>query len=469
MLKRSDRWSRQMARPRSLAQVVVSAVLAVSLVLVGAGLSRAKGGFNASNTGVGALSSGLLGLSSTVSGATCSDYGTSSASVNCSGLLLPVVAPSGSSAAQSATLTNVGTVPAVISAAVNPASIGVAQGVNTGSASSDPVISFGGTSFGSPGPLGGVAAGLSGGSAQLIALQTQTPTSGWTVCGWFESGSGGGVVFSQGSTQFTGGSWGEIMAWVSSSGVFTAYTESTSKSGAIGDYGGPFNNNTWHFFTMVYNPNGAKYLSLYMDGSLVQTIKDKGQPGSSGSISLGYSSASITFNTPTSQYLTGALAGIAVIPSQLSASQISALYSSSSFSAYSSGVLSYSPTDYWALQDSGTVPYTGSLPGVTGSIGNYLDTTVGLTLGGVSSCLYPISSGTCPTPSSSDTLSGLASGPVGMANLAAGSSAAVTVSVSQDSSTPSTVYLMDVLAGIKETGANGPWSVSLRYESEIQL
>ena len=441
----------------------------MSLVLVGAGLSRAKGGFNASNSGVGTLSSGLLGLSSTVGGVACSDYGTSGALVDCSGSLLPTAAPSGSSAIQTATLTNVGTVPAVVSAAVNQSSIGVAQGVNTGSASGDPVIAFGGTSFESSGPLGGYAVGLSGGAAQLISLQAQTPTSGWTVCGWFESGPGGGVVFSQGSTQFTGGSWGEIMAWVSSSGVFTVYTESTSKSAAIGAYGGPFNNNTWHFFTMVYNPSGAHYLSLYMDGALVQTVKDKGQPASSGGVSLGYSDANITFNTPTSQYLTGALAGIAVIPSQLSGSQISALYSSSSFSAYSSGVLSYAPTDYWALQDSGTVPYTGALPGVSGSIGNYLDTTVGLTLGGTSSCLYPISSGSCPSPSSSDTLSGLASGPVGTANLAAGSSATVTVSVSQDSSTPSTVLLIDVLAGVKETGANGPWSVSLRYESETQL
>ena len=467
MLQRSDRRSRRSARSRSIARAVLSTVLAATLVLVGAGLSKAEGGFNASNTGIGSLSSGMLGLSSTVGGATCSDYGSSSASVNCTGSLLPAAAAS--SATQAATVTNVGTVSAVISAAVNPASIGVAQGVNTGSASSDPVIAFGGTSFGSSGPLGGLAVGLSGGNAQLISLQAQTPTAGWTVMGWFESGPGGGVVFSQGSTQFTGGSWGEIMAWVSSSGAFTAYTESTTANGSVSDSSGVFNNNTWHFFTMVYNASGKKTLSLYMDGSLVQTVADKGKPGTSGGISLGYTDANITFNTPTSQYLTGALAGIAVVPSQLTAAQISALYSSASFSAYSSGVLSYSPTDYWALQDSGTVPYTGVLPGVSGSIGNYLDTTVGLTLNGTSSCLYPISSSACPAPGSSDTLSGLASGPVGTANLATGSSATVTVSVSQDSSTPSTVYLVDVLAGVKETGANGPWSVSLRYESDTQL
>ncbi|MHB1926547.1 MAG: LamG-like jellyroll fold domain-containing protein [Leptospirillum sp.] len=303
----------------------------------------------------------------------------------------------------------------------------------------------------------------------MLSLNAITPPSKWTIAGWFKSGPGGGVIFSQGSTQFTGGSWAGILIWVSSSGVGVSYTENSSKSAAVGAFGGPYNDGNWHFVTVTYTPNGHGTLSLYMDGALAGSTKDDGAPTASGGVTLGYSNSSITFDTPTSNYLSGALAGIAWIPSVLSASQVTSLYNSASFSAYTSAVQGYSPREYWALQDTGMVPYTGALPGVSGSIGNYLDVTVGLTNGGASSCWYPVSSSTCPAPSSSDTLSGLASGPVGTADLASGSSATVTVAVSQDSATPSTVYLVDVLAGVRETGANGPWSVSLRYESKTQL
>jgi hypothetical protein len=247
------------------------------------------------------------------------------------------------------------------------------------------------------------------------------------------------VILSQGGNQFSGGSWGEIIIWVSSSGVLTAYTESTSKSAAVGDYAHAFNNGSWYFPTVVLNHST---LRVYSNGVQDASGSDHAAPATSANYLLGYTTSALTFNQPDSPYFQGSLAGIAVFPSALGSGAVSSLYGQTTFSGYTSDVLSRSPSEYWALQDSGASPYTGPLPGVSGSIGNYMDVTASFG----STCLYPYGSGACPAPSGTDTLAGFA--PSGSAPLPVGGSGTLVVSAIQDPSTPATAIGIDVLAEV---------------------
>ena len=72
-------------------------------------------------------------------------------------------------------------------------------------------------------------------------------------------------------------------------------------------------------------------------------------------------------DAPTSPYFNGSIAQVAVIPSQLTAAQVTALHNDTTLSTYTAGVNALSPTNYWPLNDTGTVPYKGAVPNGTAS------------------------------------------------------------------------------------------------------
>ena len=83
--------------------------------------------------------------------------------------------------------------------------------------------------------------------------------------------------------------------------------------------------------------------------------------------SLGYASIANWNDVPSNYYFSGSLAQAAVIPTQLTAAQVSSLYGDTTLSSYTAGVEALSPTNYWPLNDSGAIPYEGSVPGATAS------------------------------------------------------------------------------------------------------
>ena len=72
---------------------------------------------------------------------------------------------------------------------------------------------------------------------------------------------------------------------------------------------------------------------------------------------------------PHQYYFDGSMAQVAVVPSQLTAAQVSQLWadSASSLATYSAYLHTLVPTNYWPLTDTGGVPYKGAIPGVNAS------------------------------------------------------------------------------------------------------
>ena len=113
---------------------------------------------------------------------------------------------------------------------------------------------------------------------------------------------------------------------------------------------------------------GSAGTALYVNGSKVASASAVTAAESySGWWSIGHEYLSTWGDIPASNYFMGSLAQLAIIPSQLSAAQVSALYGDSTLPTYTAGVNALSPANYWALNDPGSAPYEGSVPGTTAS------------------------------------------------------------------------------------------------------
>ena len=113
---------------------------------------------------------------------------------------------------------------------------------------------------------------------------------------------------------------------------------------------------------------GAAGTALYVNGAQVasSTTPTTAQ-NYVGWWSLGYASIANWNDVPSSYYFSGSLAQAAVIPTQLTAAQVSSLYGDNTLASYTAGVEALGPTNYWPMNDSGAIPYEGSVPGATAS------------------------------------------------------------------------------------------------------
>jgi hypothetical protein len=215
---------------------------------------------------------------------------------------------------------------------------------NTGAA-------FGGITSASSGPLNATASTYFNGSSGYLQTPDASDPQTISEVAWFKtSSSSGGTILGMADVQGNAGlTYWDRMIWVDNSGnVVYGVAPGGTLDEVPSGIGGPYDNGQWHFVVAEIGSSGEQ---LYVDNVLVSN-----NPGVtsaqvySGYWHIGWDSESGWYDPPTSSYFNGAIAGVAIFPTQLTSAQINTLYTSSSFSAYSSNIAADSPSYYWPLQ-----------------------------------------------------------------------------------------------------------------------
>lgn len=314
------------------------------------------------------------------------------------------------------------------------------------------------SSAGTGGPLGGGESTFAGAPDYVSTdgAATAGPQS-FTELAWTKvppGGSGALLGFSDSSTP-TSATDADRGLWVDSAGdlvagVYPGSQREVTSSTAVAD-------GTWHLVAATLGSSG---FSLYVDGVLQQTDTSTTSAQSyNGWWSIGAAALAGWSDAPPTtsgvSYLTGSLAGVAVLPSALDASQISSLYGESSFAAYTSAVQSYSPLVDWPLTSQVATDLCASVL-----------TTVSSTIGATTTCVLPVEpAGTgCPAASGGAALDSLASAPVTASPaVTAGTAAALTISVADASGVPQALVGADVVADLVVTATSGTWEVQSSF------
>jgi hypothetical protein len=229
-------------------------------------------------------------------------------------------------------------------------------------------LSFGGLTYQASGPLGTQAITTDGSTGWAeTTVQYSNPES-FTVLAWFKTSTDQGSIVGFAANQTapsTTSSANDRILWVDPTGhlVWGVYNGADQEVTSSSTYA----NGSWHFVAATIGSGGQK---LYVDGGLVASSGNtSAQTGYSGYWDIGTSGVWISGWTddPASPYFQGSIAQVAVIPSQLSSTQVSTLYADGTLSTYTAGVNALDPAGYWPLNDSGSTPYEGAVPGVTAS------------------------------------------------------------------------------------------------------
>ena len=349
-------------------------VAGVAVILAAAAtLPSALGGFDAASGGPGASGSGVV--AETVDGA-CSAAGPTGPTATCSPSvdLLPALNGSSPSTASS-TVTNTGSLP--VGTSVGLTACGVATVASSGSAATTAVV-HGGLSpagFGGSGPIGGRSLLFSGGSGFVGANgPAAAGLQQLTLLAWVRAGpgQGGGIVSFSNATSPASATSYDRHLWIDGTGAVVAGVYPGSVQEAVGTTA--VTNGAWHVVAATLGSSG---LSLYVDGKLqaVDTAATSAQayPGwwSVGAAKLvGWANAPAL--TGGVSIFTGSLAGVAVLSTALSATQITMLAGSTSFAAYAASVAGATPGEWWPLQDAAPTPVTS---GAGLASGLYLDSS----------------------------------------------------------------------------------------------
>jgi len=354
-------------------------MVGASLLVLGSAAVAA--GFGAHLTGNSTtFSSATMQLKGSTGSINCYSTGTGSGgsvnanSTDCAtGSPLPTGSLSSSSSSNATTtLTSVGNVNAS-AATVSSPTCGVAQLADTGTnvkwsgSGSNTALVFNGITYQATGPIaGGQGITTDGSTGWAETTSSYVNPETFTVLVWFKTSAASGALLGFGSqSNPTTGTPAEHdrQLWLDSSGklvwgVYNGAVDQVTSSSAV-------NNGNWHFAAATIGSGGQ---DLYVDGASVGTGATTVAQSYTGWWSLGYASLAGWSDVPSNYYFNGAMAQVAVIPSQLSTTQISTLYADrSSLSTYTSAVNGFNPVDSWGLSDSGSVPYQGSIPGATAS------------------------------------------------------------------------------------------------------
>jgi hypothetical protein len=385
----------------------------VACTAVALGSSGAKGGFSGSIVNAGdAAQTGTLLTAGTSGGTTECDLGTTAYSpisvtntAPCSGGLFPqgklpvALTTSTTSTSIKADGSLSSTAASLVATACGPV-----QMANS-TLASDPQLVRGDTfTYGQTGPLGGSKAlGLNGSSAYTADVnQVAGPaTSSYTELIWFKATTGGTLMgFADTQTPTGVASW-DKMLWVDNTGhvVYGVYPGSTVEVTSTKTYA----DGNWHLAVATLNTTNG--LTLYVDGAVQGTnTTTKSAQAYNGYWHLGWDNVTSGWaDSPTDPYFTGSLADAAVLPSALSAAQVTALYGSTTQAAWAVTLGADAPTDTWTLGDSGTGVYTGAVPGVTPAPCAMVDATIGLSSPSAS-CIVPASNTACGAPAGTTTL-----------------------------------------------------------------
>jgi hypothetical protein len=321
----------------------------------------------------GEAQSALLQLESTIGANNCFSS-TSGATACASGSPVPTGSlSSSSSSTATTTLASSGSANAS-SANVASASCGVAELVDTGSDSSwggsgsNTALPVGGLTYQASGPLSSQAITTNGtnGWAETIGQYNNPET--FTVLAWFKTSSATGSIigFSSNQTAPASAANYERILWVDSAGNVVWGVSSGGGQTEVKSSGTNYANGAWHFVAASVGSAGTL---LYIDGASAGSSANTTAQSYSGWWSIGTSGVNNGFwgDAPSSDYFNGSLAQIAIIPSQLTGAQITTLHGDNTLPTYTAAVNALSPVNYWALSDSGSVAYEGSVPGDSAS------------------------------------------------------------------------------------------------------
>jgi hypothetical protein len=327
-------------------------------------------------SGGATFSSATLQLSVKTGATTCYSTGTGAGglvnanSATCTnGSPVPTGALSASApTAATAILGSPGTV-AATAATVSSGSCGVAQladaaaSTDWGATAPDTGLALDGLTYQSAGPLGTQAITTDGSTGWAETTRQYTDPETFTVLAWFKTSSATGSIigFSNNETAPPSATNYDRMLWIDPTGhvVWGVYNGAVDEATSASTY----TNGAWHFVAASVGSAGQQ---LYVDGTLVgSSATTSAQTGYGGWWSIGLSGVlhGGWTDAPTSAYFNGSIAQVAVIPTQLTAAQVTSLNGDSTASTFASGVTALSPANYWSLNDSGSVPFTGTVPG----------------------------------------------------------------------------------------------------------
>ena len=212
-----------------------------------------------------------------------------------------------------------------------------------------------------------------------------------------------------------------------------------------------YNDGNWHF--VVATVSAGAGLTLYVDGASVATnAAGTAAQNYTGWWVIDYVNTSGWAPTSTSNHLKGAIEDVAVIPSVLTAANVTTLYGKASQAAFSTSMLSFSPNAYWTLAD----PY--SSPTDAGAV----EMSVQAVNNGTTTCLFPAGAGSCPALSESDFVptptSWTPTAPT------APNATTVTLGAEEASAAPAAFAGLHFMVPFSFSGTNGgSWSASLAY------
>ena len=234
------------------------------------------------------------------------------------------------------------------------------------STGNNPALSYGGISYSQSGPLGSTSTSFNGSNAWGEPTASTNNPQTFTILARFSTtyANVGIFGFSSQTNPTTGNPADhDRMLWIDSAGylVWGVYNN------AVYELASATRVDTGSWFSVAATM-GSAGMALYVNGSQVAS---SGTPTTAQSYtgwwSLGYTATSGWTDPPSSEYYHGSMAQVAVLPSQLTSSQVSTLNSYGTLSAYTSAVNAFNPSEYWPLNDSGTTVYTGAVPGYSGS------------------------------------------------------------------------------------------------------
>jgi hypothetical protein len=390
-------------------------------------------------------------------------------SATCSGDPFPSAQLSTTTTSATSTLSSIGTTNPT-SATVSSSSCGVQQVADT-SSSSDTGLSYGGVTYGtnftSPVNSGftSTAVTLDGASTTYIGTISQiTNPSPFSITAWVKTSTSGSIIGFT-NVQSNGaptGSDNDRMLWVDSTGVVVFGVRNSSGIATEIKSTATVNNGAWHFVVATLGSTG---MILYVDGTK--------QTGSNTTVTsalnyngywhLGWLSTSGWTDPPTTVTLTGSLSEVTVFGSVLSQSNVTTLNSAASATAYASAVAAISSSaPYWKLADTGTVPYTGTIPAIAATACSQIRANIQTTQGTSTTCAFPTGTGACattPTTALSTFSSSAMTAPT------AGNPVSVLIRMNLSVASAAGVLGLHVLPGFSFAAANHSWSATLGYTS----
>ena len=296
---------------------------------------------------------------------------------NCAGNPFPTATlTTSASTPTSTTLTKGGSL-SPASGLASSSGCAVQEFVDSSSAGTDPALPDAGTTLGaSMSTLGTTAASFDGSTGWAETVKSSTNPENFTIAGWFNT-STQGTLIGYSAVQTTAGSTSnDRELWVDATGhvvwaidaAGTTVTELTSPTA--------YNNGAWHF--VVATIGSTSNDRLYVDGALVASNATPSTATNySGYWTLGWGSEGSATpawtDKPTSIYFKGALFGFAIIPTQLTATNVTSLYTAGALANYNSTMAGFTPTSYWQLKDAGTAGYSGVLPTETAATLKFYD------------------------------------------------------------------------------------------------